>query len=132
MKVRTYWFLILFIPFVLLVGCSDGAEEGYSTLVEDESQLPTEGEYLMYFHSDECPYCKEFEPTLKEYKDEKGALDIYKFNASVDESSSAGGSAIDKYDLEIQGTPALVHMNGEEVLDTLIGVQDLKNIPVAE
>lgn len=132
MKVRTYWFLILFIPFVLLVGCSDDAEEGYSTLVEDESQLPTEGEYLMYFHSDSCPYCEEFEPTLKEYKDEKGSLDIYKFNASVDESSSAGGSAIDKYDLEIQGTPALVHMNGEEVLDTIVGVQDLENIPVAE
>lgn len=129
---RKYWLLVLFIPFVLLIGCSDDAEEGYSTLVEDESQLPTEGEYLMYFHSDDCPYCEEFEPTLKEYKDEKDALDIYKFNASEEESASVAGSTIGKYNLEIQGTPTLVHMNGEEVLDTIVGVQELENIPVTE
>lgn len=67
-----------------------------------------ENNYLVYFYSDTCSPCKDFNNTLLQYKHNSGALTLYKVDVDKEDASYISS-------LHVNGTPTILQIkNGEE------------------
>lgn len=130
---------LMLLVVVFLGACSNEPtyEKGITRITDKEvvSKLGDkvhEGEYIVYFMSDECVYCQKFRPVLNEYVSEEGALPIYMFDIEESETLQLLGEFIKKHegDLSIEGTPTVLYMKDGEILKTYTGLMEKKDIPV--
>lgn len=132
--------MLMVFVVVFLGACSNEPkyEEGITRITSNEDlkaiggDKATEGEYLIYFMTDECVYCQKFRPILNEYVGKDGAMPIYMFDIAEQTSLELVKDLIKVHegDLSIEGTPTLMYMKDGESVVMLPGLMELKDIPV--